>query len=27
SRPPDPPAPLDPSDEARLDRDISSYDL
>jgi cytochrome c-type biogenesis protein CcmH len=27
SRPPDPPAPLDPGDEARLDRDISSYDL
>ena len=27
SGPPDPPAPLDPGDEARLDRDISSYDL
>ena len=27
SRPPDPPAPLDPGDEARLERDISSYDL
>ncbi len=27
SRPPDPPPPLDPGDEARLERDISSYDL
>jgi cytochrome c-type biogenesis protein CcmH/NrfF len=26
-RPPGPPAPLDPGDEARLDRDLSSYDL
>jgi cytochrome c-type biogenesis protein CcmH len=26
-RPPEPPAPLDPADEARLDRDLSSYDL
>ena len=27
SRRPDPPAPLDPGDQARLDRDLSSYDL
>ncbi|HEX3563082.1 MAG TPA: cytochrome c-type biogenesis protein [Solirubrobacterales bacterium] len=27
SRPPEPQAPLDPGDEARLERDISSYDL
>ena len=26
-RPPDSPPPLDPSDEARLDRDLSSYDI
>jgi cytochrome c-type biogenesis protein CcmH len=26
-RPPEPPASLDPGDEARLDRDLSSYDL
>jgi cytochrome c-type biogenesis protein CcmH len=25
--PPEPPTPLDPGDEARLDRDLSSYDL
>jgi cytochrome c-type biogenesis protein CcmH len=26
-RPPENPAPLDPADEARLDRDLSSYDV